>query len=95
MTPRLKSCMQQPVKEMLAGFAAHGQTAGIVCARSEAALHRGADRHVFVLNLFAACDAREVALVGISETSREIEIENDFGLARPRGITRFASIADG
>ena len=64
--------MQQAVEEVLAGFAARGKTAGGVGAGREAALDGFADADVFVLDFFAASDARLVGDIG------EVEVENDF-----------------
>ena len=52
------------MEEMLAGFAVDGEAAGNVGAGSEAALHRIADGHVFVLNLFADSYAFAMVLRG-------------------------------
>src|SRR3954465_2484320 len=48
---------QEAVEEVLAGFAADGEAAGVVGARVQAALHRLADGYVFVLNAVAYGDA--------------------------------------
>ena len=67
------------MKEVLAGFAAHRQTAGLVGARPQAALHRRADRHVLVLNLLADLDARQVGGARGLGHIREVEVEDHLG----------------
>ena len=52
--------VQQPMEEMLSGLSTYGEASGVVRARPQSALHRGADRHVLVLDLLADGDAGEV-----------------------------------
>jgi len=69
--------VKQAVEEMLAGFAADGETAGNVGAGGEAALDGIADGHIFILNCFADGDALAMVLRSGRARVREIIIKND------------------
>src|SRR5688572_19953953 len=70
---------EQTMEEMLAGFAAHRQTAGSIRARLEPALYRLTDRYVFLLNLLADRDAFEVSGTRCLRGICEVEVEDHFG----------------
>src|SRR5512144_2984378 len=59
---RLQVGVQQPVEELLARFASHGEPARVVGARVQAALHRPADAFVLVLHPVGDVDRGAVEL---------------------------------
>jgi hypothetical protein len=69
------------VEEVLAGFAADGEAAGDVGARSQATLHGIADGHIFILNFFADGYALVMVLRGGGADVRKIIVKNHRALA--------------
>src|SRR5947199_281464 len=73
------------MKQMLAGFAAHGESAGNVRAGSEAALHGVADGFVFVLHFFADLDARLIFSLSLFADVREVVVKYHRALVHAQG----------
>ena len=65
------------MEEVFAGFAADGEAASDIGARTESALNRIADGHVFVLNFFADSDAFAMMLGSSGTDIGKIIIEDD------------------
>src|SRR5437870_5601998 len=77
--------IQQAVEQMLAGFAAGGEAAGIVGTGSETALYGFADRRVFLLDAIAGVDAREVSTACGFGNVGEVEVKDDVGAINAAG----------
>src|SRR5260370_1317768 len=68
--------VEEAVEEVLAGFAANGETSGDIGAGAEAALHGIADGHIFFLNFLADRDALSMVRVGGMGNVGEVVVEN-------------------
>src|SRR5579862_3916266 len=69
---------KQPMKQMLAGFATHGESARLVRPRTEPALNSGANHNIFLLHDLAHSHAfTNVSHVRFTRIA-EIKIEDHF-----------------